>query len=85
MKRLFKNSLIVILLFGTAIYFHSCKEEANPPIVTTPTVSSITYTTASMEGKVIDDGGSEVFDRGICWNTSENPTITTAILKMAPD
>lgn len=77
MKRVFKNSLIVILLFGTAIYFPSCKEETTPPVVTTTNVSDITQTTASAGGIVTDDGGAEITDIGICWDTSPNPTISS--------
>ena len=77
MKRLFKNSVIVILLFGTAIYLPSCKKEATPPVVKTTTVSEITKTTASIAGNVTDDGGTEIIEIGICWSTSLNPTISS--------
>ena len=77
MKRLFKNSVIVILLLGTAIYLHSCKKEATPPVVKTTTVSEITKTTASIVGNVTDDGGTEIIETGICWSTSLNPTVSS--------
>jgi hypothetical protein len=77
MKHLFKNSVIVILLFGTAIYLPSCKKEATLPVVTTTYVSDITQTTASTGGKVIDNGGAEVFDIGVCWSTTPNPTTSS--------
>ncbi|OFY60938.1 MAG: hypothetical protein A2Y71_03270 [Bacteroidetes bacterium RBG_13_42_15] len=77
MKRLFKNSVIVILLFGTAIYLPSCKKEATPPVVKTTIVSEITKTTASIGGNVTDDGGTEIIDIGICWSTSLNPTVSS--------
>jgi uncharacterized protein (TIGR02145 family) len=75
MKRLFKNSVIVILLFGTAIYFPSCKKEVTPPVVTTTNVSNITQTTASTGGTVTDDGGAAVINRGVTWSTTHNPTV----------
>jgi hypothetical protein len=50
LKRLFKISTIVILLFGTAIYLPSCKKEATLPNVTTIPVSNITQTTAATGG-----------------------------------
>ncbi len=83
MNRLLKNSVIVILLFGTAIYLPSCKkEETLPtpptlPIVTTTNVSEITQTTALTGGTVTDDGGAEITDMGVCWSTSPNPTISS--------
>jgi len=79
MKRLFKNSGIVILLFGT-IYLPSCKKEETsptPPVVATTNVSDITQTTALIEATVTDDGGTETMIIGVCWNISPNPTISS--------
>lgn len=42
--------------------------------VTTRPVADITYTTANSGGDITDDGGTPVTAKGICWNTSENPT-----------
>ncbi len=77
MKRLFKNSVIVILLFWIAIYFSSCMKEATLPVVKTNAVSNITQTTALVEGTVTDDGGAKITDIGVCWSTSPNPTISS--------
>jgi hypothetical protein len=76
MNRLFKKTVIVILLFGTAIYLPSCMKEATPipPVVITTNVSDITLSTALAGGTVTDDGGAEVTDIGVCWSTSPNPT-----------
>lgn len=46
------------------------------PTVTTTAVSGITQNTAISGGNVTDDGGSPVTERGICWGTSANPTIS---------
>jgi hypothetical protein len=45
------------------------------PTVTTSTVSSITYNSASGGGNVTADGGATVTARGVCWSTSASPTI----------
>lgn len=50
-------------------------EEAEMASVTTKNVTNITVTSAECGGEVISDGGSEVTARGICWSTSQNPTI----------
>ncbi len=76
MKRLFKNSVIVILLLWTTIYFPSCKKEATLPVVTTISVSNITQITAITGGNVIDNGGAEITSRGVCWSITSNPTLT---------
>ena len=45
------------------------------PTVTTGSVSLITTTTASCEGYVTSDGGSDITERGVCYGTSQNPTV----------
>ena len=44
------------------------------PVVSTADVIDITANSATCGGTVTDDGGSYVFERGICWSTSHNPT-----------
>ena len=48
------------------------------PTVTTNTVSSITTTSATCGGNVISDGGTTVTARGVCWSTSQNPTVSNS-------
>ena len=50
-------------------------EEATKPTVTTNSVSNITFESATCGGNVTDDGGANVTARGVCWSTSQNPTI----------
>ncbi len=45
------------------------------PTVTTTVISNITQTSASSGGNVTDGGSSAVTVRGVCWSTTENPTI----------
>jgi uncharacterized protein (TIGR02145 family) len=45
------------------------------PAVTTGDITSITDSSATGGGTVIDDGGSEITARGICWSISQDPTI----------
>lgn len=45
------------------------------PTVTTSNVSNITASSATCGGNVTADGGSYVTERGICWGTSNAPTI----------
>ena len=47
-----------------------------PPTVTTNNVTGITETTAVCGGNVTADGGATVTARGVCWSTSQNPTIS---------
>ncbi len=45
------------------------------PSITTIPATNITRTTATAGGEITNDGGEEVIGRGVCWSTSENPTI----------
>ena len=60
--------------YGSQISFHTLA----PPTVTTDTVSSITDTTAVCSGNVTSNGGLPIIVRGICWDTSHNPTISAS-------
>ncbi len=51
-----------------------CKEK-ELPIVTTGDISSITQTSAICKGYLFSHGSCEVTSKGICWNTTGEPTI----------
>ena len=46
------------------------------PSVTTKTVSNITDISAVCGGHLIFDGGASITQRGVCWSTSPNPTLS---------
>lgn len=53
------------------------------PILSTHMILNITSTSAISGGHVLNDGGSPVLLKGICWSTSQNPSIfndTTLII-----
>ncbi len=69
---------IFLLFLGLLV---SCKPQEKPktiPKVTTGDIAEITTTTATCTSKVTADGGAQVTARGVCWNTSEEPTLTDA-------
>jgi uncharacterized protein (TIGR02145 family) len=45
------------------------------PTITTSAISSVTSNSASSGGNITSDGGAAVTVRGVCWNTSANPTV----------
>lgn len=47
------------------------------PTLSTSAASNVNLTTAVSGGNVTSDNGSAVSDRGVCWNTSGNPTISS--------
>jgi len=46
------------------------------PTVTTDSVSDVSHDSATVSGSVASNGGSAVTERGICYGTSANPTIS---------
>lgn len=46
------------------------------PKISTSVITNLTTSTAISGGNVIDDSGSPVISRGVCWSTSSNPTDT---------
>ncbi|MBQ8761591.1 MAG: hypothetical protein IJZ06_09275 [Bacteroidales bacterium] len=72
MKRIY---FIMTLL---AMMMVSCVPEVDKATVETKEVTDITINSARVVCNIADDGGSEVSLRGVCWDTSENPTIETA-------
>jgi uncharacterized repeat protein (TIGR01451 family) len=61
--------------YGADIEFTTGTTPATIPTVVTAAVSSVTASTASSGGNVTADGGADVTARGVCWSTSENPTV----------
>ncbi len=61
--------------YGSQVSFTTL---ANSPTVTTTTVTSITSSTVRTGGNVTADGGATVSSRGVCWSTSQNPTIANS-------
>ena len=59
--------------YGIAKSFST--EQATIPVITTAPVSSITQTTATSGGAITTDGAASITARGVCWSTSQNPTI----------
>ena len=67
---------VSLLLVALAFAMFSCKPEAEKPTVTTKSVGEVAETTAQVVAQVTSDGGAEVTERGVCWNTEGTPEIT---------
>lgn len=65
--------------FGTA---HGDEKQFTTPIVvpsvSTSQIVNITSSSASSGGNVTSNGGSDITARGVCWSTSQNPTIANS-------
>ena len=58
-------------------YSVRCIQGGSQPllVINTEAVTNITNSTAICGGNITSDGGSAVIARGVCWSTSQNPTI----------
>ncbi len=70
------GSLLTVLFIVCGL-INSCKKKPDPtvPSVTTMNVTKISQTSAESGVSVIDEGGASIISKGICWNTSVDPTI----------
>lgn len=67
------------LIIACLLLVNSCKKNENNvtlPILSTSAVTENNVGSAACGGNITSDGGREVYEKGICWNTSENPTIS---------
>ncbi len=64
-------------VYGEVKSFKTLEEEPEIvlPTVTTNSVTNITSNSATCGGNVTSDGNGTVTARGVCWSTSQNPTI----------
>jgi hypothetical protein len=78
MKKKIEVMICTLAMIGVAIFLtNSCKKEKKVALVdlSTSDITSITQTTASAGGNITSDGGAAVTARGVCWNTTVDPTI----------
>jgi len=77
----------LIITTVIAVLTSSCKKEAKSsspttsnsttsiPTINTTTLSLITGSTVMTGGNITSDGGASITQRGVCWNTSSNPSL----------
>lgn len=66
-------------LMWTEIFNFTTSAQQDKPMVETVGVDHVTMTSATVEGNVVNDGGSAVTERGICYSIFENPTLSDSI------
>ena len=67
----------LIISSAVLILTLSCKKDKTiPPTMTTAEVINIGLTTSTSGGEVTSEGSGPVTDRGLCWGTNQEPSIT---------
>lgn len=75
MKKVFSFLTVFLVIFLLLNMINSCKKDL-PDEIITANISNITYTSADCGGTITSDGGAKVTERGVCWSTNQNPTIS---------
>ncbi|MBN1952109.1 MAG: T9SS type A sorting domain-containing protein [Bacteroidales bacterium] len=71
-----ESGAIGIVLDHVSVYGITVGITADPPTVTTAALSYVSTTFATCGGNIPSDGGNEVIQRGVAWNTEGEPIIT---------
>ena len=76
----FNSMRTALKTFKTEVGNGGGDEPPSPPEIMLPTVvtalvTEITTNSAQGGGEVVNDGGAEVTERGICWSMNANPTL----------
>jgi len=66
------SGIIVSIIMIT----NSCKKEFLLPTVGTVQISNVTETSFRVQTEIISGGGDEVSQKGVCWSTTPDPTVT---------
>lgn len=83
MKFFILNIFLLISMLGNSqimfpVYQTLQSNVKSIPATSTSTISSITSSSASCGGEVLNTGGYDVIARGVCWSTSSNPTTSNS-------
>ena len=68
--------------YGNQVMVHT---SPGRPIVAIDSVFNPTQTTVDATGIVLNDGGTNLIDRGFCWSTNTNPTLSSSYLSLGTD
>ena len=67
--------LSALMLMMLVMLFTGCNKQ-EVPVVSTVQPSEITATSCIAGGVITSNGGDDVVERGVCWSTHSNPTIS---------
>jgi uncharacterized protein (TIGR02145 family) len=73
-----KSAILILSVFFISIIvlFYGCKK-GDLSEISTVEVTGITNNSAVSGGTIISDGGCDITEKGVCWNTTGNPVIET--------
>lgn len=81
MKTTAKSRLVSSFIILVIFFLSSCtKETTDLPKVKTIMVTDITYFAASVSVEITNDGGNPITEKGICWSTNVNPSMSDNVI-----
>ena len=64
-------------IYGNVNQFNTLS--TSKPIISTKNITDVTLYSALSGGIIISDGGNQILSKGVCWNTTGNPTLQNNI------
>ena len=74
-KSRLNRDFLKLVLVSLSIMQSSCFVNPSPPELTTKQIELIDFSTIVSGGNISDDGGTEVFQKGICVSLENTPTM----------
>lgn len=69
--------------YGEEFSFTTLPEQV--PVVTTLPVKDISFSTATVSGMIVSNGGAIIREKGFCWSADTVPTLRHSIITIADD
>lgn len=69
------RGLAILVIICQSLFLNSCFENPFPPELTTQEIEVVDAITIVSGGNITDDGGTEIFQKGICISFNNTPTI----------
>ena len=66
----------ITIIWVSIFLIASCEEKPKSPVIITTSITGISQTSAVSGGDITSDGGADITAKGVCWGTSQNPTLT---------
>jgi len=78
-KRIAKTGIVTLIIVCQSIVLNSCFENPYPPVLTTQQIELVNAVTITSGGNITDDGGTEIFQKGVCMSMDNTPTMQDLI------
>lgn len=78
---IYKNGIIIYSVPVTDVDSINFLSKITLPVLSTIIPSNITQSTVKTGGNIYNNGGDKILEKGVCWSTSPNPTLSNNKIK----